>query len=461
MLKQADDEEGAHLERHKHDQVEQQRGQDRFRRRFCGAVEGRLAEVPHADRGQRGHHVARVRDRGVGQHALRVLAAQRGQVAPRHRDGREHAEEHEPHGAALGAFRQGNHQQDAEEPDHAHRLAGRGQQSGNGRGGTRIGIGCSEVERSGADLEAEADQHQTEGNVGQDLLTDVGPRHREGVHLQRAGPEVQQGQAVEANAGGGRSDHEVLHAALRAELRFLVERHKDVTREAGQLQPNEEHEQVLGQSHRGHPERTRQQQDVEVSLTPVVVEGREAAHLASRGGAVAVVGGERHQEQRADEQGFHQSTEGRCGEDAHAVVAHGVDQHLLRGVVPRGEQVVDEQHQRGQQGQDRNVAWKVRAAGQRIPLATKEPGQANLRAGHAEGPAAEVGHDDHQHEAKREHGLSRKVTEETGREWLHAKQTAHFRHLQTGQRKSSACTRPSCRARGRGRSRRESSPPPR
>ena len=38
VLKQADDEEGAHLERHKDDKVEQQRGQDRFRRRFCGAV---------------------------------------------------------------------------------------------------------------------------------------------------------------------------------------------------------------------------------------------------------------------------------------------------------------------------------------------------------------------------------------------------------------------------------------
>ena len=461
MLKQADDEESAHLERHKHDKVEQQRGQDRFGRRFCGAVKGRLAEVPHADRGQRGHHVARVRDRGVGQHTLRVLAAKRGQVAPRHRDGREHTEEHEPNGAALGAFGQGDHQQDAEQPNHAHRLAGRGQQSSEGGRRSSVGVRSSEVEGSGADLEAEADQHQTEGNVGQDLLTDVGPRHRESVHLQRTGPEVQQGQAVEANAGGSGSDHEVLHAAFRAKLRLLVERHEDVTREAGQLQPNEEHEQVLGQGHRGHPERTRQQQDVEVGLASVVVERREAAHLASRSGAVAVVGGERHQEQRADEQGFHQSTEGRRGEDAHAVVAHGVDQHLLRGVVPRGEQVVDEQHQRGQQGQDRDVTGEVRAAGQRIPLSTKEPGQANLRPGHAEGPTAEVGHDDHQHEAKREHGLGREVTEETGREWLHAKQTAHFRHLQTGQRKSSACTRPSCRARGRGRSRRGSSPPPR
>jgi len=126
-----------------------------------------------------------------------------------------------------------------------------------------------------------------------------------------------------------RTDHEVLHAAFRTKLGFLVEGHQNVTGKAGQLEANEQHEQVLGEGHRAHAKRAGQEQDVEVSLATVVVQGTKAAHLACWRGAVAVVGRQSHQEKSPDEQGFHQSTERCCGKDANAVITHSVNQHFL------------------------------------------------------------------------------------------------------------------------------------
>ena len=109
--------------------------------------------------GEGDEQVAGVGDAGVGEHALDVALEERAEVADGHGERGEDPDQDGPavlHGREAG-------EGDAEQDGEGGGFGGGGHEADDRGGCALVDVGGPDVERSGGDLEAEADEHHGEG----------------------------------------------------------------------------------------------------------------------------------------------------------------------------------------------------------------------------------------------------------------------------------------------------------
>ena len=142
-------------------------------------------------------------------------------------------------------------EEDAQQRREATGLGECGHEPGRRRGGALVDVRCPHVERHGRNLEAEADEEQTEPReqdpVGGD---DVGAQ--EGRDLREVGRPccaVNQSDAVDEDGRGERAEDEVLHGGLARFTAPRVHPREDVERDRHDLEGDEDEDQVVGRGH--------------------------------------------------------------------------------------------------------------------------------------------------------------------------------------------------------------------
>ena len=180
------------------------------------------------DGGNACENISRVSNTGICQHSFRISTAQCCNISPCHGNGRDCADENGPIAAIIG---QRDADEDTHESNEAHRLA-RGRKNARNRStGSRIGIGCSEMEWNGTDLETKRDQHHSKTDGRQSIRSFSRPlcsKASGAINRQITIPDVQHGDTVQANGTGHTTDDEILHTCFGTHLRLLVERDEHI-----------------------------------------------------------------------------------------------------------------------------------------------------------------------------------------------------------------------------------------
>jgi hypothetical protein len=198
--------------------------------------------------GDRGEDVARLRHARVRQQPLEAGLAEGGEVAERHRRGREAAHQLGP-GGELARERGHEH---PDERGHRRDLRDHGQEARRRRGRAIEHVRHPEVERDRRDLEAEPDQHERER---QPRPRRIGPGQR-GADLgevQAAGEAVQEGEPVPHDGERGRPEQQELERGLERARVAADQRGEEVAPEARHLEEQEEQAEVVGG---GEPDRS-------------------------------------------------------------------------------------------------------------------------------------------------------------------------------------------------------------
>ena len=210
-----------------------------------------------------------VAHRRVGQHALHVGLHDRQHGADHQREQRQGVEHRAPVVDAAGE-REHEHPQDAGE---AGGLGGRGHEARHRRGRPLVHVGRPRVERGGRHLEAQAHEQQRE--AGQQQAAALLQRQHVAVEEQAdvgqvrgAGGAVHERHAVEEEGRREGAEHEVLDRRLLRPDVTAVAGGQHVEGDRQRLEPQEQHDHVVGHRH-DHAAQGRQQ-DQRVDLGPVL-----------------------------------------------------------------------------------------------------------------------------------------------------------------------------------------------
>ena len=166
--------------------------------------------------------------------------------------------------------------------DETRRLGCHTEERGDRRGGTLVSVGGPGVERHGADLEGEADDHEHDADTSMPpTLAPLAVMLRSDVAQQgAAGNPVQQAHPVEHDRAGEHAEQVVLHARLVALRVPLAPRGHHVGRDRQELEGDEHADQVARTRHHHHAEHAAEQQHVVLALVVLAV--------------LDLVGGEQH-----------------------------------------------------------------------------------------------------------------------------------------------------------------------
>ena len=304
------------------------------------------------------------------------------------------------------------------------------------------------MERCGTDLETETDEEQTEGNQRERFQTVLGKGDGKVRKLQGARPEVKKRQTVQTDARSDRTHDEILHSSLGTLSTFLDEGHQNIGRKRSQFQTDEQHEQILSQSHDGHAKTCGDEENVEVDLAAVVVQAVRAS-VGSTGRWKSVHRGSAGERQGAKENEFKHSAElvdlqhgGATGRDDFRS-RHAVDKRHTT------EEESDGKEHGRQQTRQARIALEV------SPFAAEEPRQAYLRERYSERCIAHVGHDHQREETDDQHKFRSEGGDEVAalrKGFNRGNVTAHFtghllsKSVSGRHRRSPRSSRASCRA---------------
>src|ERR1039458_9612634 len=224
-----------------------------------------------AARGEGHQDVAGVRDGTVGQHALDVGLQQRGEIADAH--GCQRAAPYQRLPADADGFEGGG--ENAQEDGECGGFRAGGEKCGDGRRRALVDVGGPDLEGRGGDLEGETNEHQGGGHGQEDR---VGRPQNGGANQQQvdaAGDAVDDGHAVQEEGGGEAAEQEIFECGFVAALIVAQIAGQDVTRDGGDLQADEDHDQVVGSGHQALAGDTEQQQRVVLAGFGVLL-GQEA-----------------------------------------------------------------------------------------------------------------------------------------------------------------------------------------
>ena len=231
---------------------------------------------------------ARVRDRGVSQHALDVVL----------HEAREGTDEDRQHGDACEDVQEiplevrGDGRVEADHRTEGCDLDGGGHEAGHRGRGARVDVGGPRVEGRGAHLEQEA--HHDAEDADEDHPVHVGATRDRGAHCgdaQRVGEAEEERRTHQHEARGEGAEHEVLERGLVGELTAVTRgRGHDVQRQRHDLEGHEEgHEVIRGREDHHAAQREQGQREHLGALVALAL--REL--LGSRVGAVGGLARER------------------------------------------------------------------------------------------------------------------------------------------------------------------------
>ncbi len=187
-------------------------------------------------------------DAGVGEQALNVALEQGTEVADGHRQRCQNPHKDRPAVLHLREAGEGDAEQDGEGSG-----LGRGGHEADDRGGcTLIDVGRPDMERSGGDLEAQADKDEGEGGEGEGRGRSGLEAEGDGVDVGRAGGPERESDAVKEEGGGEGAEQEVLDGGLGAGGLALAEAAEDVGGNRGDFEADEDHEELDRAGHEHH-----------------------------------------------------------------------------------------------------------------------------------------------------------------------------------------------------------------
>jgi hypothetical protein len=250
-----------------HDPDAQEQG--RLQQGVAGHVHGRSGQPERGEQRDAGQEHSRVADRGEGQQPLDVTLAeteQRAHDGGEQPEGQERGGDDGPVPERLAEHRP-VHPRDAVEPEFHHDA---GEQHADRGRGHRVGVGEPEVERHDRALDQQAgdDQHERHHHeavrpVPRDVLADLG-------HVQRAGAAVDQRDTGQRQVGAHAVGDREVQCALERTAFLRPVGGQCVGRDAHQLKPHEQVEDVPGEAEPGHAGQKRQHQ--RVVIRPHLVE---------------------------------------------------------------------------------------------------------------------------------------------------------------------------------------------
>ena len=128
------------------------------------------------------------------------------------------------------------------------------------------------MERSRGDFEAQADEHQPHGEIGQRGLLRM-QDIRDVVDVGGSGGAVDHGHAVEEERGGERAEQKILQRRLGAFRGAAAHAGKNVGRDRRNLQRDEDQHQLDGGRHQHHADGAEENQSV------ILAAGTDALHI--------------------------------------------------------------------------------------------------------------------------------------------------------------------------------------
>ncbi len=211
-----------------------------------------------------GQHVARLGDRGVGEHPLQRGLAERADVADEDRDRRQRGERGRP--ARVG-FDQGD-VEEAQEGAERCDLGGHRHEGRHRRGGSLVDVGRPLVEGRDRGLEAQPGHAQGDAGQRQHVGREPAPGQLRGdpAEVGRAGRAVDHRQAVEQRRRADRADDQVLQPRLQRVLAAHFRGAEHIQRDRQELEADEQRDGVLGRGEQRHAGDGREQQRVELAV---------------------------------------------------------------------------------------------------------------------------------------------------------------------------------------------------
>ena len=209
------------------------------------------------------HDVACLRDGREGHEALQLRLADGEEVA--HGDG-EHDDNPEQRLPYVGHCAEDLHQDDGQ-GERGGTLGDDAQITGDGRGGTLVGVGSPEVEGHERNLEAQSAEEEHQSHDEHCALTPEGGAlvGNDGGHIvevECAADAVEHGDAVEHHAAGECGGEDVLGGSLGRLVLVFVEGHEAGHGHGCHLQSEEEQEEVAAGHHDVHAEQGAQDEHV-------------------------------------------------------------------------------------------------------------------------------------------------------------------------------------------------------
>ena len=140
-----------------------------------------------------------------------------------------------------------------------------------GAGGALIHVGRPDLEGSSGKFEGQADKQEDQGDLRE-------ARPLRGFAEARAGSQevggprqtVYESDSIQEECGGKRSQQKIFQRGFVAKPVRPPVACQDVGRDGGNLQPQENHDEIGGGRHEAHPHRPHQNQGIELSVLGVV-----------------------------------------------------------------------------------------------------------------------------------------------------------------------------------------------
>ena len=193
-------------------------------------------------------------DAGVGKQPLQVRLEQRGEVAQDHRRDRDGHE----HRAPLRRELRQREREHAEQPGERADLRHDRHERRDGQRRALVDVGRPGVERHQRGLETEPDRQQRDPDAEQRRER----RLRDRRQVDRAGRPVDQRDPVDEERGRERPEQQVLQPGLLRPPAVARQRRQRVQREAQDLQPEEQDDQVAARPHEDRARRAEQEERV-------------------------------------------------------------------------------------------------------------------------------------------------------------------------------------------------------
>ncbi len=210
------------------------------------------------------HHVADLRDRGIGQRAAHIRLEHGLEAARYHRGDPERCDDIGKAGLLEGIVRP----EDGEEVAHEgiQRDLGRGCREEHRDEARRIGIGIRQplVQRPHRRLEAEADYDEGERHLHRAVAGQVRQLRRDVVHVQRAGRGIQEGDADHIEGGPDCAHHQIVERrGKRAPVAPGTIGHEHIGGNRADLEEHEHVERIARRHHAAEAAETEQEGRIE------------------------------------------------------------------------------------------------------------------------------------------------------------------------------------------------------
>jgi len=276
-------------------------------------VEAGSGDAVEREGGEGDEEVTGVGDAGVGKHALDVALEQGTEITDGHREGGQAPHEDRPAVLVGGEGGEGDAEQDGE----GGRLGRGGHESDDGCRGSLVDVGRPDVEGSGGNLEAEAYDDEGEGGEGKGRGGGGFEAVGDGVDVGGTGGSEGKRDAVEEEGGSEGTEEEVLEGRLGTGGLALAEAGHDVGGDGGDLEADEDHEELDRAGHEHHAGGTKENES-EV-LAGVGGVAFEVVERPEEGGEDD--GGDEHVEERGEGVGLDGVGKGVEGAELKLIVA--------------------------------------------------------------------------------------------------------------------------------------------